>query len=34
MVKKIIVEFLQKLQKEEIGTRSPYMFWFIKTKTL
>ena len=30
--KKIIVEFLQKLQKEEIGTRSPYMFWFIKTK--
>ena len=30
--KKIILDFLQKLQKEEIGTRSPYMFWFIKSK--
>tara|TARA_R110000787_G_scaffold264142_1_gene370078 strand:- start:58 stop:1230 length:1173 start_codon:yes stop_codon:yes gene_type:complete len=30
--KKIITDFLQKLQRGEIGTRSPYMFWFIKTK--
>jgi len=30
--KKIIIDFFQKLQKDEIGTRSPYMFWFIKTK--
>ena len=28
--KEIILEFLGKLQREEIGTRSPYMYWFIK----
>ena len=30
--RKIIIEFLEKLQKQEIGTRSPFMYWFIKTK--
>jgi len=30
--KKIILDFYQKLQDNKIGTRSPYMHWFIKTK--
>ena len=29
--KEIILDFYQKLQDGKIGTRSPYMYWFIKT---
>ena len=29
--KKIILDFYKKLQGGKIGTRSPYMYWFIKT---
>tara|TARA_R110002020_G_scaffold238482_4_gene451030 strand:+ start:558 stop:1724 length:1167 start_codon:yes stop_codon:yes gene_type:complete len=30
--REIILDFHKKLQEGKIGTRSPYMYWFIKTK--
>ena len=30
--KKIVLEFINKIQKGEIGVRSDYMYWFIKSK--
>ena len=30
--RKIILQFFEKLKENKIGTRSPYMYWFIKTK--